>query len=76
MDRTEEYDLHQYFSAPAVPAPPTLMDVARDIDCATNMLVQALERDDTIAVNFYKSIWQQYIAEQARFTLDSTQQND
>ena len=31
----------QSFSAPAAVAPRTLMDVALDFDCATDMLVQA-----------------------------------
>ncbi len=64
------------FSAPAVPPPRTLMDVARDFAYATDMLVQAQERDDTVAINFYESIWQQYSAKQARFTLDNTHQNN
>ncbi len=64
------------FSAPAVPPPGTLMEVARDFAYATDMLVQAQERDDTVAINFYELIWQQYSAERARFTLDNTHQNN
>ena len=36
------------FSAPAVPPQRTHMDVARDFDSATDMLVQAQEREDTV----------------------------
>jgi hypothetical protein len=54
------------FSAPAVPPPRTLMDVARDFDSATEMLVRAQERDNTVAINFYESIWLQYIEERVR----------
>ncbi len=64
------------FSAPAVPPPRTLMDLAWDFAYATDMLVQAQERDNTVAINFYESIWQQYSAERARFTLDNTHQNN
>ena len=64
------------FSAPAVPPPCTLTDVARDFAYATDMLVQAQERDNTVAVNFYELIRQQYSAERARFTLDNTHQNN
>ncbi len=64
------------FSAQAVPPPRTLMDVARDFAYVTDMLVQAQERDNTVAINFYESIWQHYSAERARFTLDNTHQNN
>ncbi len=64
------------FSAPAVPHPRMLMDVARDFAYAMDMLVQAQERDNTVAVNFYELIRQQYSAERARFTLDNTHQNN
>jgi hypothetical protein len=52
------------------------MDVARDFAYATDMLLQAQERDDTVAINFYESIRQQYSDERARFTLDNTHQNN
>jgi len=59
----------QSFSAPPAVAPRTLMDVVRDFAAATDMLVQAQERNDTVAVNFYETIRQRFIDEQARFAL-------
>ena len=54
------------FSAPSVTPPCTLINVALDFDRATNMLVRAWDRDNTVAVEFYKAIRQHYISEQAR----------
>ena len=59
----------QSFSAPPAVAPRTLMDVVRDFAADTDMLVQAQERNDTVAVNFYETIRQRFIDEQARFAL-------
>jgi hypothetical protein len=41
----------QSFSAPSVAPPRTLIDVALDFDRATNMLVWARDRNDTVAVS-------------------------
>ena len=65
----------QSFSAPAAVAPCMLMDVALDFDRATDILVRAQERDDTIAVNFYEALRQDYIDERERLS-NSTQLND
>lgn len=65
----------QSFSAPAAVAPRTLMEVALDFDRATDMLVRAQEREDTIAVNFYEALRQNYIDERERLS-NSTQLND
>lgn len=53
------------FSAPSISPPRTLMDVAIDFDPATDMLLQAQDMNDTVAVEFYESIRQQYNLEQA-----------
>ena len=59
----------QSFSAQPAVAPRTVMDVVRDFAAATDMLVQARERNDTVAVSFYETIRQHFIDEQARFAL-------
>jgi hypothetical protein len=66
----------QSFSAPSVAPPHTLIDVALDFDRANNMLVQARDRNNTVAVEFYEAIRQHYITEQARFVTDNVQQNE
>jgi hypothetical protein len=66
----------QSFSTPSVTPPSTLIDVALDFDCATNMLVWAWDRNNTVAVEFYETIRQQYISEQARFVTGNVQQNE
>jgi hypothetical protein len=66
----------QSFSAPSVALPRTLIDVALDFDRATDMLVQAWDRNDTVAVEFYKAIRQHYISELARFVTGDVQQNE
>ncbi len=57
----------QSFSAPSVASTCTLIDVAVDFERASNMLVRARDRNDTVAVQFYESIRQQYMDEQRRF---------
>ncbi len=57
----------QLFSAPSVAPTRTLNDVALDFERATNMLVCARDRNDTVAVQFYESIRQHYMAKQRRF---------
>jgi hypothetical protein len=57
----------QLFSAPSVAHTCTLINVAVDFERASDMLVRAWDRNDTVAVQFYKSIWQQYIDKQRRF---------
>ncbi len=57
----------QSFSAPSVAPTRTLNDVALDFEQATDMLVRARDRSDTVAVQFYESIRQHYMAEQRRF---------
>jgi hypothetical protein len=64
------------FSAPSVAPPRTLINVALDFDCATDMLVRAWDRNDTMTVEFYKAIRQHYISEQARFVTGDVQQNE
>ena len=56
----------QSFSAPVHTTPRTLMDVAIDFDRVSDMLVRAQDRNDTMAVEFYEAMRQQYILEQAR----------
>jgi hypothetical protein len=57
----------QLFSAPSVAPTRTLTNVALDFKQATDMLVCAQDRNDTVAVQFYESIRQRYMAEQRRF---------
>ncbi len=66
----------QSFSAPSVTPPHTLIDVALNFDRATDMLVWAWDRNDTVAVEFYEAIRQHYISEQARFVTGNVQQNE
>jgi hypothetical protein len=42
-----------------------LIDVAIDFDRATEMLIQARERGDTVGIAFYEAIGRQYVEEQA-----------
>ena len=60
------------FSAPALPPPCMLIDVAHYFAYAMDMLVQVQERGDIVAIEFDESICHQYSAEQARFTFDNT----
>ncbi len=66
----------QSFSTPSVAPPRTLIDLAFDFDHATNMLVWAWDRNDTMAMEFYEAIRQHYISEQARFVTGDVQQNE
>ncbi len=66
----------QSFSSPSLAPPHTLINVALNSDCATNMLVRARDRSDTVAVEFYEVIRQHYISEQARFVNGNVQQNE
>jgi hypothetical protein len=66
----------QSFSSPSVAAPRTLIDVAVDFDRASDMLVQAWDRNDTVAVEFYEAMRQHYISEQARLLNGNVQQNE
>ncbi len=66
----------QSFSSPSVAAPRTLIDVAVNFDHASNMLVWAQDRNDTVAVEFYEAIRQHYISEQARLLNGNVQQNE
>ncbi len=65
----------QSFSAPSVAPARTLNNVALDLERATEMLVWARNRNDTVAVEFYKSIRQHYIAEQSRLGTGNDEQN-
>jgi hypothetical protein len=66
----------QSFSGPSLAPPCTLINVALNFDCATNMLVQAWDRNNTVAMEFYKAIRQHYISEQAMFLTGNVQQNE
>ncbi len=57
----------QLFSAPSVAHTRTLIDVAVDFERASDMLVRTRDRNDTMAVQFYESIRQQYMDKQRRF---------
>ena len=56
----------QSFSSPSVASPRTLIDVAINFDRASDMLVWARDRNDTVAMEFYEAMRQHYISEQAR----------
>ncbi len=66
----------QSFSAPSVAPPRSLIDAAIDFERASDMLVRARERNDTIAIEFYEAIRQHYVSEQARFAAGNAQQNE
>ncbi len=57
----------QSFSAPSVAHTHTLIDMAVDFEQASDMLVRARDRNNTVAVQFYESFRQQYIDKQRRF---------
>jgi hypothetical protein len=57
----------QLFSAPSVTPTCTLNDVAVDFEQASDMLVRAQDRNDTVAVQFYELIRQHYMDKQRRF---------
>ncbi len=64
----------QSFTAPLAPTR-TLIDVGQDFKHATDMLVWARNRNNTMAMEFYEAIRQQYFAEQARVVTGNDQQN-
>ncbi len=66
----------QSFSSPSVAAPRILINVAVDFDHASNMLVWAWDRNDTVAMEFYEVMRQHYISEQARLLNSNVQQNE
>ncbi len=66
----------QSFPSPSVAAPRTLIDVAVDFDCASDMLVRAWDRNDTVAGELYEAMRQHYISEQARLLNGNVQQNE
>jgi hypothetical protein len=66
----------QLFSAPSVAPTRTLIDVALDFDRATDMLVRARDRNNTVAVEFYEAIRQHYISEQSRLVTGNVQPNE
>jgi hypothetical protein len=51
----------QSFSAPSQGPTHSLINVCLNFDRATDMLIQAQERDDSAAIAFYETIRQQYI---------------
>ncbi len=57
----------QLFSAPSVAPTCTLNNVAVDFEQASDMLVCAWDKNDTVAVQFYESIRQHYMDKQRRF---------
>jgi len=63
----------QSFSVPSEAPTCSLINVAHDFDCATDMLIQAQERDDSAAIVFYKAIRQQCISVQARIVSGNAQ---
>ncbi len=63
----------QSFSATSVAPTRTLNDVALDFEQATDMLVRAWDRNNIVAVQFYESIRQHYMAEQRRFGTGKTE---
>ena len=66
----------QSFSSPSVVAPRILIDTAVNFDRASDMLVWARDRNDTVAVEFYEAMRQHNISEQARLLNSNVQQNE
>jgi hypothetical protein len=66
----------QSFSTPSVAPTRTLIDMALDFDRATDMLVRAWDRKDTMAMEFYEAIRQHYISEQTRLVTGNVQPNE
>lgn len=54
----------------------SLIDVAIDFDRATEMLIRARERNDTVGIAFYEAIRQQYVDEQAAIVSGNVQQDE
>jgi BMFP domain-containing protein YqiC len=66
----------QSFSAPSQAPTRSLIDVAIDFDRATEMLIRARERNDTVGIAFYEAIRQQYVDEQAAIVSGNVQQDE
>jgi hypothetical protein len=66
----------QSFSPPSLAPPRSLIDVAIDFERASDMLIWARERNDTIAIEFYEAIRQHYISEQSMFAAGNIQPNN
>jgi len=54
----------------------TLINVAMDFERASNMLLSAQERNDTVAMEFYEAVRQSYVLEQARFATSKVPHNE
>jgi hypothetical protein len=63
----------QSFSVTSQAPTCSLIDVAIDFEHASDMLIWAQEKDDSVAIAFYKTIRQQYISEQARIVSGNVQ---
>ena len=66
----------QSFSAPSQEPTRSLIDVAIDFDRATEMLIRARERNDSVGIAFYEAIRQQYVDEQAAIVSGSVLQDE
>ena len=66
----------QSFSTPSVAPPRTLINVAMHFERASNMLLRAQERNDTVAMEFYEVVRQSYVLEQARFATSKVPRNE
>jgi len=47
-----------------------------DFERASNMLLSAQERNDTVAMEFYEAVRQSYVLEQARFATSKVPHNE
>ena len=66
----------QSFSAPSQAPTRSLIDVAIDFDRATEMLIRARERNDTVGIAFYEAIRQQYVDEQTAIVSGNVQHDE
>ena len=66
----------QSFSTPLQAPSRSLIDVVIDFDHATEMLIRAREKDDTVGIAFYETIRQQYAKEQAAIVSGNALQDE
>ena len=50
--------------------------MAMDFECASDMLLRAQERNDTVAMEIYEAVRQSCVLEQARFATSKVPHNE
>ena len=66
----------QSFSAPTFAPPHILINVAINFEHASDMLLWAQERNNSVAMELYEAVRQSYVLEQARFGTSEVPHNE